>query len=249
MPLRDTWRTKNVPFKMPKSTASILFSWLGNHRLLPLWCIEGKIQEIQANDNGELKTAIMNILRGISPEEFQKSFNYWIDRWQSVVANSGNYYPSSRKLQYFDCVCRHPRWRCWRLLGHSILPNEQHKLLFRINRMPVGRINPDRSSRNDRERLNPLKNNQTWLFLVCLEYPDILLGINLINMIRINENSNLSIFRTKNHDIHCWILTKCSGCQAFALNILWHLHAQSRHRRDDGHDIENSNGTDRRLVA
>jgi hypothetical protein len=56
--------------------------------------LEQKLQGIDLRDDQELKSEILTIFQGIPSGELKKPFDRWIERWQSVVANAGNYYPS-----------------------------------------------------------------------------------------------------------------------------------------------------------
>jgi hypothetical protein len=56
--------------------------------------IKQKLQDIDANDEEELKSEILRIFHIILSKELEKSFDRWIERCQWVAANAGNYYPS-----------------------------------------------------------------------------------------------------------------------------------------------------------
>jgi hypothetical protein len=57
--------------------------------------LKQKLQDIDVNDEKELKSEILTIFQGIPSDELKTPFDHWIERYQWVAANAGNHSPSS----------------------------------------------------------------------------------------------------------------------------------------------------------
>jgi hypothetical protein len=80
MPYCQNCVGRNDPIEVQKSATSTLFAGPGNRRLLFVWCLEAKLQEIDVNDDKELKSEILTIFRDIPSDELKKSFDHCIER-------------------------------------------------------------------------------------------------------------------------------------------------------------------------